>query len=151
MLFCAGAWLAAACVSLEAPPEPKKMFFAFNSGSPHHPEGFGAWTVRIEDDRLRIEHQVRDKVTRYPEARLSAQEQTELRELIDAARLEKLPSESPRAIPDQPRVSFTLGQGAASRTFQTSIDWTKTDPLVTLVRRLAALIEKFTGAKPVLA
>jgi hypothetical protein len=30
------------------------------------------------------------------------------------------------------------------------IDWKKTDPVVKLVRRIAALIEKFTGTRPVL-
>jgi hypothetical protein len=126
------------------------MIFEFDSGSPNHPEGFGAWRVRVDGDRISIVHQVRENVRQYPEMTLSDHDQRELQDSIDAARLDEQRQTSSQGVPDQPIATFRVGRGDA-RTVRVWIDGRKTDdPVVKLLHRLADLIEKLTGTRPVL-
>jgi hypothetical protein len=122
--------------------------FEFDSGSPHHPEGFGAWRVRWDESGFAITHQVRDRVTDYPKVRLAPEDESALRALIDAADFETRGDTVPSAAPGRPFAVFRVGSGRVVRVW---VDWDRTgDPIVRLTDKIGELIEKHTGVTPVL-
>ncbi len=127
------------------------MTFEFNSGASHHPEGFGAWTVRWNNSLLCIAHQVRDKIEKFPPVSLSSQDKAELQKLIDAANLESsAPTLAPTA-PGSVPATFRITRGEKINTTKRWVDWDRSaDPVLILIKKLAELIEKHTAAKPVL-
>lgn len=126
--------------------------FEFGSGSPHHPEGFGAWTVRWDDTGFSITHRVRDDVIEYPPVSLAGDDEAELRKLIDAAALERREDSHTPGTPDRVPASFRIARGEHVTTVKVWVDWDRPDdPVVQLIQKIAALIEKHTGVTPVLA
>jgi hypothetical protein len=110
--------------------------FEFDSGSPHHPEGYGAWRVRWDESGFAITHQVRERVTDYPKVRLASDDQAALRALIDAADFETRGDTVPSAAPGRALAMFRVGSGRAVRVW---VDWDRTDdPIVRLTHKFAS-------------
>ena len=131
---------------MAAPP-----VFEFDSGSPNHPEGFGAWRVRWDASGFAVSHQVRDRVTDYPPVRLAPEDESALRALIEAATLETRGDSLPAGAPGRPMAVFRTGRGGDVATVRVWVDWDRAgDPIVELVRKIGELIEKHTGVRPVL-
>jgi hypothetical protein len=127
------------------------MNFEFSSGATHHPEGFGAWSVKWDGRAFVITHQVREQKKQYPPATLSSQDERELLALLEQARQQELTDNGGRVVPDRVQASFTFTTGADSKTIRTWVDRNRQDDaLAKLMRKIAQLIEKHTGVKPVL-
>jgi hypothetical protein len=125
--------------------------FEFDSGSSHHPEGFGAWRVRWDASGFAITHQVRDRVIEYPPVRLAPEDDAALRALIDAAGLDRRGDAVPPAAPGRPVATFRTGNGDRGRSVRVWVDWDRDgDPIVRLTHKIGELIEKHTGVTPVL-
>ena len=125
--------------------------FEFDSGSPHHSEGFGAWRVRWDESGFAITHQVRERVTDYPKVRLAPEDEAALRALIDAADFTTRGDTVPSAAPGRAFATFRIGSAGSSRVVRVWVDWDRTDdPIVRLTQKIGELIAKHTGVTPVL-
>jgi hypothetical protein len=149
------AWAILVIASVAAVSEERRnsgKVFEFDSGAANHPEGFGAWKIKVQGNRADFEHRVHQRTTRYPPVTLTEPEQNGLWDLIGALDFSQHSQTVRPSIPDQAALTLSISDRAGTRRLNVRVDWNKTDePVARLVQRLAELIAKYTGEKPVLA
>jgi hypothetical protein len=149
------AWAILVITSVVAVSEERRnsgTVFEFDSGAATHPEGFGAWKVKVQGNRADFEHRVHQRTTRYPPVTLTESEQNGLWNLIGALDFSQRSQTVRPSIPDQAALILSLSDRTGTRRLYVLVDWNKADdPVTRLVQRLAELIAKYTGEKPVLA
>ncbi|RME47902.1 MAG: hypothetical protein D6791_04720 [Chloroflexi bacterium] len=145
--------LVAAC-TVPTPPDatPASRMFRFASGGAYHPQGYGEWTVQVnEDGRLQIGHQVGDNLQEFGPYTLSAEENAGLWTLIDKAALPERKSSERPGVPDEAQYTFVLTRDGTSHTVKLWVgDAWEEATLVQLVTRLGEIITAYTGQTPVL-
>ena len=128
-----------------------RLIFEFDSGGANHPEGYGAWKVRVDGGHAEFEHRVRGHVARYRPVTLPETEREKLWKLVNGAGLDKRPDSKQNGPPDEPRMTFIIKRGADTRTVTIQLDSRQSDdPVLRLLQNVSELIEKYTGQRPVL-
>jgi hypothetical protein len=132
--------------------EDSSGIFSFSSGNAFHFEGFGEWKFELDAfGILSITQNVRGIVKDYGNFRLTEEEKLKLWNLVLAINIEKMNSSTRKGNPDETQYTFLLTYKEQVHTLQMwSNDANKNNNIVTVVNRIATLIEKYTGDKPVL-
>jgi hypothetical protein len=124
--------------------------FDFSSGGGWLPRGFGEWNVGVMRDGLfHVSHNVRGKVKNYGKFTMTPEENAEVWGLLDRVQAAGLKSSDRPLAPDEAVYTLTIGGGPRLQTMKVARNDVK-DDLLDLVKCLGALIEKYTGVKPVM-
>jgi hypothetical protein len=125
----------------------ERQRFEFSSGGAWHFEGFGEWRVAATSDgQLGISHDVQGKVKDYGKFTLTKKENAELWNLIGRV---KMVSIDRPLVPDETVYTLKLETGTGTQTAKIPHNDAK-DDIKALTKHLGALIEKYTGVKPVM-
>lgn len=132
-------------------PTAKGETFEFSSGGAHQIQGYGEWTVRLDEaGAFSISHDVRGSVKDYGTHSLAQQENTDLWTAVRAADIGSLQSSSRLGVPDEVQYTFSITDGGQTHTASIWVrDALQNDKIAVLVDNIAGLIEKYTGEKPV--
>ena len=124
----------------------------FDTGGAYHPEGAGAWLVRVTGTgEMSVRHKVRDAVRDYGTFRLSAGETQALWRTIDDADLGKLRSSTRSGVPDE--VHWSLRLVTEGRTCEASVweyDALENRRLAQMAAWLGMLVKRYTKVPQVI-
>ncbi len=144
-------FIAPGCISGQKGTD--KQVFEFSSGGAYHLEGYREWQIKLDTGgNLSISHNVRGEIKNYGTFPLTEPENSELWQLIQAMRLEKMSPPQRAGMPDEAQYSFSLeDENGHVRSVEIWInDARQNDKIVILVDQIALLIEQYTGQMPVL-
>jgi hypothetical protein len=127
--------------------------FEYSSGGAYHFEGYGEWLVIVDDDGdMTITHNTYDdEIVDYGPYDLTAAEVAGLWEAVDAIDLEDIYFEPRPGVPDEVSCRFEVkgeGEDVVLATWINDIREHK--GLADIINYCGALIQKYTGVKPVL-
>jgi hypothetical protein len=127
-------------------------YVRFTSGGAWHPGGYGAWTVKVAGSgAMSVRHQVGETVTDKGEFRLTDEEMGRISALVAALDVAHLESSTRPGLPDEVRYDFAVKDDTGVYVRWLWIgDARESEAVMNLVDYLSALIEKYTGERPVM-
>lgn len=126
--------------------------FEFESGGAYHISGFGEWIVTLTSPtKFSIEKKLRDKTTSHGMVTLTEDEKTKLWGLIDSTDIVNLKPPHRDASPDEVILTFRVDDNVGTHIREVLVgDAREREAVVSLIKYIGILIEKYTGEKPVL-
>ncbi|MFH1692236.1 MAG: hypothetical protein ABIC68_06725 [Candidatus Omnitrophota bacterium] len=128
-----------------------KIEFTFDSGGEYHSEGFGAWRIRLSDQKVTITHSIRGKILLKSQHNLSLLENNKLWALVENMDLPSLKSSAREKIPSE--VTYTFFYKKNEKEYEISIwinDASKIKEIKEFVLFVKKLIQTKTGKEPVI-
>lgn len=126
--------------------------FYFSSGGAYHFQGYGEWTVTLnQSGSASITHTVQGNITDYETFTLSAEENSTLWRLIDAAKVGDIQSPERFGLPDEVQQTLALTENGSRHEVQVWIGEVQSNEnLIKLVDQIEVLIQVYTGQQAVL-